>query len=429
MSYQKLIEFYSKDPRRMKKGAGSIAKQFKLTRAEVHRARHEVREKALNSENIVDTALALGGYTQNEQRTSYDFVNSVIKVENYFSKTPSSVEELAKENNIDLNEWECTHFWQIKKGEHMNISAHFRKRKADLVVQKNELLKELSEITSPKWKVTKYPNCVTKEDGSICPIKDKLLEIAAFDLHLGKLAWKEESGEDYDIDIATEVYRGAVKHFISVVDMNQVGRILYPIGNDMLNVDTKNNTTTAGTPQTSDSRFGKMVRVLKHLLIETINNLAMYAPVDVVVVPGNHDEQTMFMIGEILDAYYVGSERVTVNNEPTQRKYYKFGKNMIMFTHGNQEKHMELGLIAATEAPELWAATKYREVHTGHYHKTKSTSYVNIDEFQGFKVRIMPSLSGTDNWHKSKGYSSVKGAEALLWDSEKGLIANYHYNL
>lgn len=259
--------------------------------------------------------------------------------------------------------------------------------------------------------------------------KDNLLELSIFDLHIGKLAWDKETGEDYDIEIAIKRYKDSITGLLSRVNLSTIERILLPIGNDMVNVDGKSNTTTAGTPQSCDSRFGKMFRAAKELIISTVDELTAIAPVDIMIIPGNHDEVTMFTIGEVLDAWYHNNEDVNVFNSPKLRKYYQYGQNMIMFTHGDKEKHQDLGLIAATEQAKMWAETKYREVHTGHLHKTKAINYMSVDEFQGFKIRILPSLSGTDAWHHSKGYMSLKAAEAYVWNKEQGMISNHFYNL
>jgi hypothetical protein len=204
---------------------------------------------------------------------------------------------------------------------------------------------------------------------------------------------------------------------------------LLPIGNDMINVDGKTNMTTSGTPQSCDSRFGKMFRTAKELLVNTINNLSSVAPVDVVVIPGNHDEVTMFSLGEVLDAWFHNDANVAVHNEPKLRKYYQYGANMIMFTHGDKEKHTDLGMIAANEQAQMWANTKYREVHLGHFHKSKVLNFLGVDEHAGFKIRILPSLSGTDAWHHGKGYISMKAAKGFIWHREKGLITEHTYNL
>lgn len=258
---------------------------------------------------------------------------------------------------------------------------------------------------------------------------EQLMEISIPDLHIGKMSWDKESGEDYDIDIACARFKGAIESFLSRIDPGSIDRILLPLGNDLLNVDNKMNTTTAGTPQSSDSRFGKIFRTVKALMVETIDKLSAIANVDVLIIPGNHDEATMFTLGELLDAWYRDSTKVKVFNSPKLRKYYEYGKNMIMFTHGDKEKHAELGQIAAHEQAEMWGRTKYREVHLGHLHKSKSIQYTTGDEFPGFKIRILPSLCSADAWHYAQGYLSAKAAKAYIWHKDQGLITEHTYNL
>lgn len=259
--------------------------------------------------------------------------------------------------------------------------------------------------------------------------RTQLVEISFPDLHIGKLAWDKETGEDYDITIAVSRAKDAVSELISRLDFTKVDRILLPLGNDLISVDNKMGTTTMGTPQSADGRFGKMFRATKDLVIDTVTMLNKIAPVDILIVPGNHDESTMFTLGEVLEAWYKDDKGVTVNNSPKLRKYYQYGANMIMLTHGDKEKHSELGLIAAHEEAKMWGDTKYREVHLGHFHKSKSTSYTTGDEFPGFKIRILPSLSGADAWHYAQGYLSAKGAKAFVWDKNKGLVTEHTYNL
>ncbi len=164
-------------------------------------------------------------------------------------------------------------------------------------------------------------------------------EIAIPDIHFGKMSWAAESGEDYDLRIAEDRYTTAVEELIDLINLDQVEKFILPIGNDMINIDSRHNQTYAGTPQDSDSRYFKIVQTVKRVLIKTINSLSILAPVDIIVVSGNHDPESMFMIGEILDAFYHNNKNVTVDNSPKQRKYYKYGLNSFQYTHGNEEKH------------------------------------------------------------------------------------------
>jgi len=258
-----------------------------------------------------------------------------------------------------------------------------------------------------------------------------LMEVSIPDLHIGKLAWEDESGENYDTKIAIERFNECVENLLvhAMPYRNDIEEILFPIGNDLINIDNMSNKTTAGTEQRVDSRWQQMFVKAKDLMIKNIDRLSKIAPVRVVMVSGNHDYQTVYYLGCVLEAYYSKSSSVKIDNTAEQRKYHEFGVNMIGFTHGNEEKHQELGLIMATQKPEMWARTKCRQMHLGHFHSRKTTKYLDVQEFQGFTVRILPSLSGTDDWHNRKGYMSMKSGVVFLYEKTNGLVAEFSHNI
>lgn len=153
---------------------------------------------------------------------------------------------------------------------------------------------------APKFKFTS-PGVFSKEGGDRTDSGKKyLLELSLPDLHIGKLSWEDESGENYDTKIAIERYNESVGKLLNHVRhyKNEISEILLPIGNDLFNIDNKNNMTTAGTPQHVDSRWQQMFNKAKGLLIKNINDLMQIAPVKVVMVSGNHDMQTVFYLGD-----------------------------------------------------------------------------------------------------------------------------------
>ncbi len=83
----------------------------------------------------------------------------------------------------------------------------------------------------------------------------------------------------------------------------------------------------------------------------------------------------------------------------------------------------------ATEKPDMWATSKCREFHLGHFHHRKTIKYVDVQEFQGFKIKILPSLSSSDAWHKNKAYDSMKSAVAFLYDKTGGCVAEFSHNV
>ena len=268
--------------------------------------------------------------------------------------------------------------------------------------------------------------------GKLPKAKDAhMLELALFDVHFGKLAWRCETGQDFDLPIIKKRYVGAVVEMLGKVTCFPLEKILLPIGQDFFHVDNKRNETTAGTPQDVDGRYPKVWAYGKLAAIEVVEMCAQVAPVEIIYSPGNHDELTSYHLCEYLDAHFRNCDRVTVDTEPKSRKYVPYGPVVLGFTHGNEEKHGDLVSIMLHEARELMATRRTLEIHTGHFHKAKETRHVNTDTHAGgVRVRTLPSLSGTDRWHYSKGYvGAMQAAEAYLWSKRTGYVGHFSANV
>tara|TARA_R110000765_G_scaffold59171_2_gene115316 strand:+ start:176 stop:1423 length:1248 start_codon:yes stop_codon:yes gene_type:complete len=344
-----------------------------------------------------------------------------------------TLDDLISECEIDTEVWEIERYivnkWEVGSTIDGRIIV-------EPLFQIKAWLKKNKDINALKLLKTELVDEVIKFSPKYIPIKYKkidvgqLLEINIFDLHFGKLCWGLETGDNYDTKIARKRYLGAIQDIISKVQCYDIKRIVFPIGNDFFNSDNLNNTTTAGTPQDEDVRWQKTFKEGRKLLIEGIDILTQIAPVDVIVVQGNHDWERSFYVGDVLSCWYHNNANVTVNNEPTPRKYYKFGQCLIGYTHGNNEKVMDLPLLVASEKPKLWSSTKYREIHIGHLHHKKEIKFMSTREVKGIVIRYMRSLSGTDAWHNLKGYKgSIQACEAFIWDENQGMVCQFSHNL
>lgn len=300
-----------------------------------------------------------------------------------------------------------TELYQVKvwlKRRVVAIAA--RSEIADLLADAKRRMPKVARARLPKRAATGY-----------------MLELSIPDLHLGKLAWADETGHDhYDTKIAEKLFDEALAALLHRTSSYAFDRILFTIGNDLLNSDNKQNTTTAGTPMSSDSRYHKTFRVARRMITRAIEQLRLLAPVDVIAVPGNHDTLAVWHLGDSLDAYFHHAKDVAIDNTPTTRKYYQFGQVMLMFTHGDKGKKPDYPLLMATERPKMFGATIHREAHTGHLHKTQ------VDEFKGVKVRISPALCPADAWHAEFGFvGNARSAEAFIWHKDDGLVGTAIY--
>jgi len=371
-----------------------------------------------------------------------DFINIVCA-----SRRMRSKEDVIKEFNIDLNLWSVEKFrvktsegyrkdrsveWHVKDGSVLqgDVSDSGKMLVVPLYHIEVRLVRKTDEIRartvsagiiedarsySPSYPKIKY----TK------PKHGAMYEISMPDLHFGRLCWGEETGIDYDIEIAAEMVHGVLDKLLTYAKLFEIEKVLLPIGNDMFNVNSKGNITVNGTAQQEDTRFQKTFRAGWHLVVNMIEKCNEIAPVEVVVIKGNHDEERIFYLGEVLDAWFSKNPNVEVDNKAIGRKYYLYGKNLIGFAHGSDVKPDKLEGLMPLEVPDKWAASKYREWHTGHVHHLYKLNN-DAEENLGIVVRSLRSLVPADAWTFDHGFvGALRAAESFVWDKENGLVAQF----
>jgi hypothetical protein len=366
------------------------------------------------------------------------------------SKRIRTVDEAIKEFDIDLNVWKVDRFkvktsegyrkdrrvqWEVEGGvtTRGKVDDSGKMLVVPMYHVQVTLVRKVDEIRGRLWladfiadakkHAPRYPTLKYKKS------KGLIYEVDLPDIHFGKLTWGEESGDDYDIKIAREIVLKTLDRLLSYAHPFGVDRIILPMGNDFFNVDNKDNTTTHGTPQQEDTRWQKTFREGRRLAVDMIDMCQSLAPVDVLIVPGNHDEQRSFYLGEVLDAQYSKHKHVQVDNSPMKRKYRHYGNILLGFTHGYHEKLKQLPSLMPVEKPEEWARSKFREWHLGDKHHKKDLLH-RTEDVDGVTIRLLRSLSATDVWHFDKGYvGAPRSAEAFLWDVSDGLVAQFQAGL
>lgn len=291
----------------------------------------------------------------------------------------------------------------------------FLVKKVEEIRSRNEiksLIKEAKKY-SPKYRKIRY----SKTTGY-------LYELAMPDLQLGRLVMAEEAGKESTPELYLSRAEKAMNELLSV--KYPILKILFPIGNDFFNSNTSENMTVHGTPQRDDVRWQRTYTLAKKSMIKIIETMSQVAPVDILVVKGNHDEERIFYFGDTLDSWFHNNKNVHVDNRPIGRKYYSFGKVLLAYAHGYYDRENKLDSLMAYEQPKLWAKSEYREWHLGDKHHKKDV-LVSTEELEnGVMVRIFRSLADPSVWEYDKGYvGSLKAVEGLLWNKEQGLFAQF----
>jgi len=322
---------------------------------------------------------------------------------------------------IDRDTWKVDRFilnsWGSEKKPMWQVKAWISKK----VIDPDEIIQAVTDRMKEYSPTVPTFHTDLKKTGY-------MWELDIMDLHVGKFAWKPETGNNWDIKLSVKANNKAVDELLGrALSMGiEFEQILMPIGNDLLHVDNMLGQTTAGTKQDTDGRVLKMFKVTLDMMIQQIDRLKTIAPVHVPIMAGNHDLLSTMYLGIALWGCYRNDANVTVDYSPISRKYHQFGKCLIGYCHGCREdpNTRDLPLIMAQECPAGWVKAIHKAWHIGHTHKSKQVSFIAEDTFQGVVVRTIRSLTATDLWHFNHGYinPNARGAEAFVWHKEDGMV-------
>lgn len=391
-----------------------------------------VREILCNKEEIL---LFLKGEKSKTNKTSVEKETTTdTQTITTRSEDITTLDDLLNYCDVDLNEYEVwkhtVNSWEVtmsgdktlsgKPETYTNFQVKAWLKKKNNIVNPSDILKRFE--LKAKEKAPSYKRITHKNKS------EHMLEICTHDFHFGQLSWGKETGyDDYDIKIAKKLYLDSIQYFLHHAQTYNPEKIIFLVGSDWYNSNNADNSTARGTRQDEDSRWKKTFTEGWELVVDSVDMCREIANVELIVVPGNHDGERSYYMGEVLSAWYNKCNNVHVDNSPTTRKYYKYGKNLLGYTHGDKEKLDELPLIMAQEAHNMWGETTTREFKTGHLHHKKKFIFMPLQEHQAVRVVQCPTLAAPDAWHSEKGYHSVREANGNIWHKEKGNIANFNY--
>lgn len=318
-------------------------------------------------------------------------------------------------------EWEfiyvSTSLWQQHTKEQTTKQLYAVKYKIKPIVKQDLSTEEYLEIAKQVFEEEIKPIPKREKEEIYGLDNDKLLELPGIELHLGKMAWSGDTGQDYDKDIAQFRFYTIVNEIIKQQEIEKCGTCLLCIGNDFFNSDTVNATTTKGTPQTNDLRWKKMFNLGLEMYLEMIEELrTRFNCITVRLQSGNHDKMSSFYLYTALSCYYKDDLSILFSNDYKDVQCYKFGKCGIWYSHGDSNLKRLIKSIPA-EFYEEWGSTIYRELHLGHLHKE-----VVVDDDSGMITRRVGSPTGTDQWHYEERFiGGTQKYQTFVWDRDKGL--------
>ena len=237
------------------------------------------------------------------------------------------------------------------------------------------------------------------------------------DPHIGMYAWAEETGDDWDLNIAERVHCGAMNELVHAAPATEQAIVLN-LG-DALHYDSM----AAVTPRSghfldADGRYAKMVSVAIKVIRQCIESaLTKHKSVHVINLPGNHDETGALWMSIALSHIYEREPRVTVDTNPSVFSYYRWGKVLLGAHHGHACKPAALAGVMACDRAKDWGETLHRHWLMGHIH------HESKKEFSGVTVESFNTLAAKDAYATNGGWRSGRSMQAIVYHREHGEVA------
>lgn len=303
---------------------------------------------------------------------------------------------------LDLSK--ARHGWRIVQHEDGSRDSVFWK--ADEQDQQ-EILDAIQDAVAsiPKVAPTQIPNDIDEDLLTLIPVAD---------LHAAMKAWGRETGQDYDTKIATERLKSWVASAVQRSPRSGMGVILF--NGDTLHANDQTNATPRSKHTLDvDTRHFKTIEMLIHAIGVAVDHaLLQFGRVQLVVKPGNHDRDAYLAILFALAERYRNEPRVEVDKNPSEFWAYQFGKVMLASHHGHKGKAQQMVLFLADQYPELWGATRFRYLWTGHLHHLKS------QDIGGVQWEQSRAVASRDANAASHGYSARSELQAVTYHKERG---------
>ena len=243
------------------------------------------------------------------------------------------------------------------------------------------------------------------------------------DLHVGLYSWARESGDDYDVDIATDLVRRNINTLVSKSE-NSKRAVILGLGDLFHQNDQKNATPGSGHRLDVDGRWSRVFEAGAKLIVSLVDiALQKHGHVDLVLIPGNHDEDASVCLRVALGLFYSNNPRVTVYSKPGLHWFMRFGKVLLGATHGHTMKADRMAMMLATDCARDWGETEHKHVFFGHVHheQAKEVGPVRVESFN--------TPAAKDAWAAGGGYRSGRSMSAITFHREDGEMSRHRVNI
>lgn len=243
------------------------------------------------------------------------------------------------------------------------------------------------------------------------------------DLHVGMYSWGQETGDDYDVDIATRRVKNAYQALIGSASPSKTATLLN-LGDFFHANDATNATPGHGHRLDVDGRHARVFEAGAEILLSVVDLLLQrHEQVELVCLPGNHDPDASVALRVAMRLFYRGHPRVVVNNSPKMAWYHRFGKCLFGATHGHTAKMPDVAGMMACDRPQDWGLTEYRSYFTGHIHHERAL------ERAGVRAESFQTLASRDAYSSNGPWRSGNSIQSITFHHDQGEISRSRVNV
>lgn len=236
------------------------------------------------------------------------------------------------------------------------------------------------------------------------------------DYHLGMMAWAEEAGDNWDMDIAERTLISFFEQSIAQ-SPKAAKAILAQIG-DFMHWDGLEAVTPANKHVLdADTRFTKVVRVAIRVLRKVIEMLLQkYPSVHLIMAEGNHDPASSVWLREILSVFYENEPRLTIETNPDPYYCVVWGNCCLFYHHGHKRNLKNIDTVLVSKFKREYGASKFTYAHLGHLH------HLVMNETNLMILEQHRTLAAKDAYASRGGYMSGRDSKVITYHKDYGEV-------
>jgi UDP-2,3-diacylglucosamine pyrophosphatase LpxH len=393
---------------KQKKSRKFYAEKLGITEQEVRELLDELKTGKYTE---AETAVYIADLEEKVVRFEEDLKNKTAELILHSKTEIRNLQELIEKTQIDTTKWEVSkyvqNYWGNSNQPHWQVKAWLSPKSEISTFQDN--FKQFLSDYAPQSLFLSFEE---EFESSKCLLLNKQ------DSHLNKYDIK---GDNDIIDRLSLIESKVAKILQKATSTSLLDKIIYIIGSDEFNSEwTK--TTTKGTEQQNILPYHIAFQLICQHEAKIINSIIHSAKeIEVVYIPGNHDEYVGWHMISWLQTYFRNNSSIKFDISPEYTKCVKYGNSAMMFNHGDAIKPQKLANMFPMEFKNEWSSCDNFYIFTGDKHVELSM------DFNGIKFYQIPALSNAKSlWDSKNGYTCSKAEmTAFLIEKENGISDIY----